>query len=174
MRATGAAAANSGAAQLRDGLQTLSSGTAELRDGLRAPQLAGLAAAARGARSRGVEVQLLDDGTTRVPARMAIDDFAELFEVSITEDAVDTVGGLLTKLLGRVPLVGATVQIEGLTLRAERMAGRRHQIATVSVDRQPPTPESAESADSAESGETSSDVSDILRQRESTRGVAHE
>ena len=35
---------------------------AELRDGLRAPQLAGLAAAARGARSRGVEVQLLDDG----------------------------------------------------------------------------------------------------------------
>lgn len=122
-------------------------------------------------------VQLLDDGTTRVPARMAIDDFAELFEVSITEDDVDTVGGLLTKLLGRVPLVGATVQIEGLTLRAERMAGRRHQIATVSVDRQPPTPESAESAesaDSAESGETSSDVSDILRQRESTRGVAHE
>ncbi|KAA0023679.1 hypothetical protein FOY51_07780 [Antrihabitans cavernicola] len=35
---------------------------AELRDGLRAPQLAGLAAAARGARGRGVEVQLLDDG----------------------------------------------------------------------------------------------------------------
>ena len=32
--ARGAAAANAGAAQLRDGLQTLSSGTAELRDGL--------------------------------------------------------------------------------------------------------------------------------------------
>ncbi len=118
-------------------------------------------------------VQLLDGGSTRVPARMAIDDFAELFDVSITEDDVDTVGGLLTKLLGRVPLVGATVQIEGMTLTADRMAGRRHQIATVTVDRQPPTPESEET----DAVVDAPDVSDILRQRESTQstqGVAHE
>ncbi|NHN54190.1 HlyC/CorC family transporter [Calidifontibacter sp. DB0510] len=81
---------------------------------------------------------LLEDGTTRVPARMAVDDFAELFHLNLDEDDVDTVGGLLTKQLGRVPLVGARVEIGDLTLTAERMAGRRHQIATIVVDRWPP------------------------------------
>lgn len=108
-------------------------------------------------------VQLLDDGTTRVPARMSIDDFAELFGLSVDEDDVDTVGGLLTKLLGRVPLVGAHAQLGDLTLTAERMAGRRHQIATVTVDRHPPTQEVPQDE---------LDVSDILRQRDSSSHMA--
>lgn len=85
-------------------------------------------------------VQELDDGMTRVPARMSVDDFAELFDVDIEDDDVDTVGGLLTKLCGRVPLPGATGTIEGVTLTAERMAGRRHQLASIVVDRLPVRP----------------------------------
>ncbi|GAB3579499.1 hemolysin family protein [Calidifontibacter terrae] len=106
------------------------------------------------------QVEVLDDGTTRVPARMAVDDFAELFAVHVEDDDVDTVGGLLTKILGRVPLVGATVEIAGMHLSAERMAGRRHQIATVVVDRVPPQEDTADEPD----------VSDILRQRDEEAG----
>ncbi|WP_265447260.1 hemolysin family protein [Flexivirga meconopsidis] len=80
-------------------------------------------------------VEELDGGITRVPARMAVDDLAEHFDVTIDEDDVDTVGGLLAKLVGRVPIPGASGEIAGLRLTAERMAGRRHQIATVTVER---------------------------------------
>ena len=77
---------------------------------------------------------LLDD-TLRVPASMDIDDLAELFDVEIEEEDVDTVGGLLTKMIGRVPIVGSSATIAGLTLTAERMAGRRHRVASVIVGR---------------------------------------
>lgn len=77
----------------------------------------------------------LPDGLVRVPARMAVDDLAEYFDVAIEEEDVETVGGLLAKLVGRVPIPGAGAEIAGLRLTAERLAGRRHQIATVLVSR---------------------------------------
>jgi CBS domain containing-hemolysin-like protein len=80
----------------------------------------------------------LDDGTVRVPASMDIDDLAELFDVHIDEEDVDTVGGLLTKAIGRVPIVGSSGAVAGLVLTAERMAGRRHRVATVIVQRAEP------------------------------------
>jgi CBS domain containing-hemolysin-like protein len=82
-------------------------------------------------------VEPLEDGTTRVPATMDIDDLADLFEVSIDEDEVDTVGGLIGKTIGRVPIVGSSCEVAGLRLTAERMAGRRHRIASVIVERLP-------------------------------------
>ena len=80
----------------------------------------------------------LEDGTIRVPASMDIDDLAELFDVHIDEEDVDTVGGLLTKAIGRVPIVGSSGAVAGLVLTAERMAGRRHRVATVIVQRADP------------------------------------
>jgi CBS domain containing-hemolysin-like protein len=80
-------------------------------------------------------VEELEDGSTRVPATMHVDDLAELFDVSLEEDEVDTVGGLLGKIIGLVPIPGSRGEIAGLTLTAERMAGRRHRIATVIVRR---------------------------------------
>ncbi len=80
-------------------------------------------------------VEELDDGALRVPAAMDIDDLAELFDVNIDEEDVDTVGGLLTKVIGRVPIVGSEGRVAGLSLVAERMAGRRHRVATVIVRR---------------------------------------
>ncbi|GGB41100.1 membrane protein [Flexivirga endophytica] len=80
----------------------------------------------------------LPDGTVRVPARMSVDDLADYFDVTIEEDDVETVGGLLAKLVGRVPIPGATAQVAGLQLTAERLAGRRHQIASVVADRVQP------------------------------------
>jgi CBS domain containing-hemolysin-like protein len=82
-------------------------------------------------------VEQLEDGTTRVPATMDIDDLADLFDVEIDEEEVDTVGGLIGKVIGRVPIVGSRAEVAGLALTAERMAGRRHRIATVVVERSP-------------------------------------
>ncbi len=81
-------------------------------------------------------VEELGDGSTRVPATLDIDDLAELFGVLIEEEEVDTVGGLLTKAIGRVPIPGSHADVAGLTLTAEKMAGRRHRLATVIVRRQ--------------------------------------
>jgi CBS domain containing-hemolysin-like protein len=80
-------------------------------------------------------VEELEDGSTRVPATLHVDDLAELFDVTIEEDEVDTVGGLLGKTIGLVPIPGSCAEVAGLSLTAERMAGRRHRIATVVVRR---------------------------------------
>ncbi len=81
------------------------------------------------------EVEPLSDTRVRVDATMHIDDFAEYFGIDLDDDEVDTVGGLIGKLIGRVPIVGATAQIGDLTLTAERMQGRRNRLATVIVER---------------------------------------
>ena len=59
------------------------------------------------------QVEELDDGVFRVSARLPIDELAELFAVEIEDEDVDTVGGLLAKALGKVPIPGATVDVEG-------------------------------------------------------------
>ena len=59
-----------------------------------------------------------------MPARTPIADLEEIFEIDIDEDDVDTVYGLLTKILGRVPIVGASAVTRGLRLTAVDSAGR--------------------------------------------------
>lgn len=73
----------------------------------------------------------LDDGSYRVSARMSIDDLGELFDIELDDDEVDTVGGLLAKALGRVPIVGSAVRVSGLSLRADRLEGRRNRVSHV-------------------------------------------
>jgi CBS domain containing-hemolysin-like protein len=84
------------------------------------------------------EIEELGDGRIRVDATMDIDDLAEWFDVEIDEDEVDTVGGLIGKTNGRVPILGSSCVVAGLRLTAEKMAGRRHRIATVLVERVAP------------------------------------
>ena len=66
-------------------------------------------------------IEALEDGTWRVDATMDIDDLADHLGVAIEDDEVDTVGGLIAKLGGRVPILGSTAEIAGLKLTAERM-----------------------------------------------------
>ena len=72
---------------------------------------------------------------------MAVEDLGELFDLPI-EDAgdVETVGGLLARELGRVPIPGASVSVDGLKLTAETTGGRRNRIDTVLVHREPSPP----------------------------------
>ena len=78
-------------------------------------------------------VEHLDDGRVRVRSNLHLDELGELFGLEIEDEDVDTVGGLLAKALGRVPIPGARAVVDGLELVAERPAGRRHRIATVLV-----------------------------------------
>ena len=78
-------------------------------------------------------VQRLDNGSVRVSSRLSVDELGDLFGVSIDDDDVDSVGGLMAKHLGRVPIPGTQVEVEGLVLTAEAPAGRRNRIGTVLV-----------------------------------------
>ena len=75
----------------------------------------------------------LGGGVYRVSARLPTDELGDLFGVELDDDEVDSVGGLLTKALGRLPETGSTVEISGLRMRAERVEGRRRLLRTVVV-----------------------------------------
>ncbi len=85
-----------------------------------------------------VEAPLVDelpDGSLRVSARLHLDELSERLDVELEDDDVDTVGGLLAKHLGRVPIPGAQVWLHGIELTAESAQGRRNRIGTVLVRR---------------------------------------
>lgn len=81
------------------------------------------------------EVEDLGDGVFRVPTRLPVDELGDLFGLELDDDDVDTVGGLLAKALGKVPLPGEVCEIEGLRIEAERTEGRRRRLATVLAGR---------------------------------------
>jgi Mg2+/Co2+ transporter CorC len=62
---------------------------------------------------------------------MSIDDLGELFDIDLDDDEVDTVGGLLAKALGQVPIVGSSVEVNGVSLKADRLEGRRNRVSHI-------------------------------------------
>jgi CBS domain containing-hemolysin-like protein len=80
-------------------------------------------------------VEWLSEGRARVTARLPVEELAELFDVRIEAEDVETVGGLLAQRLGRVPIAGSVATVAGLRLTAESLAGRRNRIGTVRVER---------------------------------------
>jgi CBS domain containing-hemolysin-like protein len=81
------------------------------------------------------DVEELEPGVYRVNARTPIDELGDLFSLELDDDDVDSVGGLLTKHLGRLPVSGSRVEVAGLVLTAERTEGRRKLLRTVLVQR---------------------------------------
>ncbi|MFC7450714.1 hemolysin family protein [Rhodococcus daqingensis] len=78
-------------------------------------------------------VEELGDGRYRLSARLPIEDLAELFDVEIDNDEVETVGGLLGYELGRVPLPGSEIATAGLMLRAEGGSDVRGRVRITTV-----------------------------------------
>ena len=79
------------------------------------------------------EPEAQPDGSWVVAARLPLVDLNDLLGTEIEDEDVDTVGGLLTKAVGMVPLVGAEAEIAGLRLRAVEAGGRRRQVSVVQV-----------------------------------------
>ncbi len=82
------------------------------------------------------EVEDLGNGQYRVSARLPIDELGDLFGLDLEDDEVDSVGGLLTKVLGRLPAPGSVAEFSGLVLTGERTEGRRKRLSTVLVERE--------------------------------------
>jgi len=81
------------------------------------------------------EFEEITPGIYRVSARLPVDELGDLFDIELDDDDVDSVGGLLTKALGRLPLAGSTATVSGLILTADRTEGRRKRLSTVLVER---------------------------------------
>jgi CBS domain containing-hemolysin-like protein len=76
-------------------------------------------------------VEVADDGSLLVDARLAVEELSGLVGVQLPDEEWDTVGGLVLGLAGRVPREAETFEVEGVTLIATRVQGRR--IAQVNV-----------------------------------------
>ncbi|WP_042419303.1 hemolysin family protein [Streptacidiphilus anmyonensis] len=86
-------------------------------------------------------VEPLPDGSFRITARLPVEELGELFGLELEDEDVDTVGGLLAKALGRVPIPGSDAEvplpededlpIAAIRLTAESTAGRRNRIGTL-------------------------------------------
>lgn len=85
--------------------------------------------------SEAPEVVELSPGLYRVSARLPIDELGDLFGLELDDDDVDSVGGLITKALGRLPVSGSIATASGLILTAEHTEGRRKRLSTVLVER---------------------------------------
>jgi CBS domain containing-hemolysin-like protein len=81
------------------------------------------------------DVSELADGRFRVSSRLPIDELGDLFGLELDDEDVETVGGLMAKLLNKVPIAGSVITYDGLELVAERATGRRNKIGSVIVSR---------------------------------------
>ena len=81
---------------------------------------------------------IVEGERARVSARLHIEDLASHLDVKLDEaefSGIDTVGGYVAKMLGRVPIPGSTSNLENWKITAERPIGRRHRIGTYLVER---------------------------------------
>ncbi|MHA6759853.1 hemolysin family protein [Streptacidiphilus sp. PAMC 29251] len=86
-------------------------------------------------------VEPLGNGSYRITARLPVEELGELFGIELEDEDVETVGGLLAKALGRVPIPGSGIEvpvpeehelpISAIRLTAESTAGRRNRIGTL-------------------------------------------
>jgi putative hemolysin len=72
------------------------------------------------------EVLHRDDGSWLLDGHLPLDEFGELFDISEPPDrGIDTLGGLVMALLGRIPTDGDRFEWQGLRFEVLDMDGRR-------------------------------------------------
>jgi len=70
-------------------------------------------------------IEYIDERTIRMDARVNIDDANEILNTNLSTDDIDTVGGFVYSLFGRIPSPGETARFENLTFQVEKVIGRR-------------------------------------------------
>jgi putative hemolysin len=76
------------------------------------------------------------------PGRADIEDVNEIMDTHLTRETADTIGGYIYGEIGRVPMGGEHIPLEGWILTVEQVSGRR--IRQVRAVRQPDESENAE------------------------------
>ncbi|MDR3128024.1 MAG: hemolysin family protein [Bifidobacteriaceae bacterium] len=82
-----------------------------------------------------IEPVKINTSTYEVNARMSIDDLAELFNINLKYDDIDTVGGLFNKALGKIPKPNSEAEIDGLKLTANKVIGVKKQVSQILVSK---------------------------------------
>jgi len=80
----------------------------------------------------------ITENKARAQASIHIEDLTEELKIKINEEdyeGIDTIGGLMAQRLGRVPIAGSTITIEGWSITSERPIGRRRRISSVIIER---------------------------------------
>ena len=83
-------------------------------------------------RSEAVEASA---GVWLVSARLQIDELGDLFDLTLEDEEVDTVGGLVQKELGRIAEVGDVVLASGLRIEVRSLDGRGRSTGEMEVSR---------------------------------------
>ena len=81
------------------------------------------------------EAHQREDGSWVVAAHMSLDNFNEVIGTALKAEDVDTLGGYITSLMGRIPKVRETVEVEDLGLRLTVLSIDRNRIRRVLVER---------------------------------------
>jgi CBS domain containing-hemolysin-like protein len=80
----------------------------------------------------------LSEIKARAKASIHIEDLADELKIKINEEdyeGIDTIGGLMAQKLGRVPIAGSTITLEGWSITSERPIGRRRRISSVIIEK---------------------------------------
>ncbi len=81
------------------------------------------------------DVDDLGDGSYRVIASYSLAELGEFFGIELDDEDVDSIGGLFTKQLGRLPAKGDESRFSGLVVSVDRIEGRRKRLITVIVSK---------------------------------------
>lgn len=81
------------------------------------------------------DIVLVAERVVDVSSRTPIDDLGDAFDLELDDDDVDTVGGLVQKLLGQVLEIGDTVEFEGLRFEVLSLDGKGRQTGRIRVTR---------------------------------------
>lgn len=71
------------------------------------------------------DIKEIAENTYLANAMMRLDEIAEFFEIEIIDEDVDTIGGLVVKILGRIAQVGDVVEIQNLEFKVQEIDGAR-------------------------------------------------
>ena len=80
----------------------------------------------------------LSSNMARANASLHIEDLADELKIEINEsdfEGIDTIGGFMSQKLGRVPIAGSTISLNGWSITSERPIGRRRRISSVLIER---------------------------------------
>jgi CBS domain containing-hemolysin-like protein len=81
------------------------------------------------------EIVETGEGVWVVSARLQIDELGDLFDLTLDDEDVDTVGGLVQKQLGRITEVGDVVHVHGLRIEVRSLDGRGRNAGQMEVSR---------------------------------------
>ena len=79
------------------------------------------------------EITDIGPDSYRVAAKYSLDDLADFYDIDMDHDDVDTVGGLLTKLIGRLPGADSSADTDDIRLVAEAPEGRNQRVSWIRV-----------------------------------------